>query len=57
MHPTWVRFHRKDRAEERRRPLLTLDDTVEFFPLILGTLLTVQEKKDVAAFLRVRQLA
>ena len=32
--------------------LLTLDDTVEFFNLVLGTKLTDQEKKDVAAFLR-----
>lgn len=32
--------------------LLTLDDTVEFFNLILGTKLTAQEKKDLIAFLR-----
>ncbi len=32
--------------------LLTLDDTVEFFNLILGTKLTPQEKKDLTAFLR-----
>jgi cytochrome c peroxidase len=32
--------------------LLTLEDTVEFFNLVLGTKLTDQEKKDVAAFLR-----
>jgi cytochrome c peroxidase len=32
--------------------LLTLDDTVEFFNLILGTQLTAQEKKDLVAFLR-----
>ena len=32
--------------------LLTFDDTVEFFNLILGTKLTAQEKKDLAAFLR-----
>jgi len=32
--------------------LLTLDDTVEFFNLVLGTKLTDQEKKDLAAFLR-----
>jgi cytochrome c peroxidase len=32
--------------------LLTLDDTVEFFNLILGTQLTPEEKKDLAAFLR-----
>jgi len=32
--------------------LMTLDDTVEFFNLVLGTKLTDQEKKDVAAFLR-----
>ena len=32
--------------------LLTLDDTVEFFNLILGVQLTPQEKKDVVAFLR-----
>ena len=33
--------------------LLTLDDTVEFFNLILGVQLTAQEKKDLVAFLRV----
>lgn len=33
--------------------LLTLDDTVEFFNLILGTQLTTQEKKDLVEFLRV----
>jgi cytochrome c peroxidase len=33
--------------------LLTLDDTVEFFNLILGTKLTAQEKQDLVAFLRV----
>src|SRR6267142_2884810 len=32
--------------------LLTLDDTVEFFNLILGTQLTPDEKRDLAAFLR-----
>jgi cytochrome c peroxidase len=32
--------------------LLTLDDTVEFFNLILGAQLTIQEKKDPVAFLR-----
>jgi cytochrome c peroxidase len=32
--------------------LLTLDDTVEYFNLILGTKLSDQEKKDLAAFLR-----
>src|SRR5437870_3031421 len=32
--------------------LLTLDDTVEFFNLILGAQLTAQEKKDLVAFLR-----
>ncbi len=32
--------------------LLTLDDTVEFFNLILGTKLTGSEKQDVVAFLR-----
>jgi cytochrome c peroxidase len=32
--------------------LLTLDDTVEFFNLILGTQLTRQEKADLVAFLR-----
>jgi len=29
-----------------------LDDTVEFFNLVLGTRLTPQEKKDLVAFLR-----
>jgi len=32
--------------------LLTLDDTVEFFNLILGTRLTAEEKQDLVAFLR-----
>jgi cytochrome c peroxidase len=32
--------------------LLTLDDTVEFFNLILGTQLTPEEKQDLVAFLR-----
>ena len=33
--------------------LLTLDDAVEYFNLVLGTKLTDQEKKDLVAFLRV----
>jgi cytochrome c peroxidase len=33
--------------------LLTLDDSVEFFNLVLGTKLEAQEKKDLVAFLRV----
>jgi cytochrome c peroxidase len=32
--------------------LLTLDDTVEFFNLVLGLKLVAQEKKDLVAFLR-----
>ena len=32
--------------------LMTLDDTVEFFNLILGTKLTDQEKKDLVVFMR-----
>jgi cytochrome c peroxidase len=32
--------------------LLTLEDTVEFFNLILGTQLTPQERQDLVAFLR-----
>jgi cytochrome c peroxidase len=32
--------------------LLTLDDTVEFFNLILGTKLSAQEKQDLVTFLR-----
>ncbi len=32
--------------------LLTLDDTVEFFNLVLETHLTAQEKKDLVAFLK-----
>src|ERR1019366_9024735 len=32
--------------------LLTLDDTVEYFNLILGRNLTDQERKDLVAFLR-----
>ncbi|MFH0342492.1 MAG: cytochrome B6 [Chromatiales bacterium] len=32
--------------------LLTLDDTVEFFNLVLGTKLTEAEKKDLVAFMR-----
>ncbi len=33
--------------------LLTLDDTVEYFNLVLGTKLTEQEKKDLVSYLRV----
>jgi cytochrome c peroxidase len=32
--------------------LLTLDDMVEFFNLVLGTKLTGEEKRDLVAFLR-----
>ena len=32
--------------------LLTLDDTVEFFNLVLDVKLTEQEKKDLVAFMR-----
>jgi hypothetical protein len=32
--------------------LLTLDDTVEFFNLVLGDKLSVQEKQDLVAFMR-----
>ena len=32
--------------------LLTLDDTVEFFNLVLGDKLTAQQKQDLVAFLR-----
>lgn len=32
--------------------LLTLDDTVEFFNLVLGTKLTTEEKADLVAFMR-----
>ena len=32
--------------------LLTIEDTVEFFNIILGTKLTAQEKEDLVAFLR-----
>ena len=32
--------------------LLTLDDTVEFFNLVLGTKLAPQEKQDLVLFLR-----
>ncbi|MEA3225711.1 MAG: cytochrome B6, partial [Planctomycetota bacterium] len=32
--------------------LLTLEDTVGFFDLILGTKLTEQEKKDLVEFMR-----
>ena len=31
---------------------MTLDDTVEFFNLVLGTQLTADEKLDLVAFLR-----
>jgi cytochrome c peroxidase len=31
--------------------LLTLEDTVEFFNLVLGTRLTAAEKQDLVAFL------
>jgi hypothetical protein len=33
--------------------LLTLEDTVEFFNLVLGTRLSTEEKVDLLAFLRV----
>ena len=33
--------------------LLTLEDTVEFFNLIIGVKLSEQEKQDLVAFLRV----
>ncbi|HEX7093435.1 MAG TPA: hypothetical protein VF205_07160 [Nitrospiraceae bacterium] len=33
--------------------LLTLEDTVEFFNMVLGTQLTTEEKQDLVAFLRV----
>jgi cytochrome c peroxidase len=33
--------------------LLTLDDVVEFFNLVLGTKLTAAEKSDLRAFLQV----
>jgi len=33
--------------------LLTLDDTVEYFNLVLGTKLNEQEKQDLVAFMRV----
>lgn len=33
--------------------LLTLEDTVEFFNLVLGTQLTAEEKKDLVAYMRV----
>jgi cytochrome c peroxidase len=32
--------------------LLSLEDTVEFFNLILGTQLSAQDKRDLVAFLR-----
>jgi cytochrome c peroxidase len=32
--------------------LLTLEDSVEFFNLVLGTKLTAAEKQDLVAFLR-----
>lgn len=32
--------------------LLTLDDTVEFFNIILETKLTPEEKKDLVAFMK-----
>ena len=32
--------------------LLTLEDTVEFFNLIIGTKLTANDKEDLVAFLR-----
>ena len=31
---------------------LTLEDTVEFFNLVLGTRLSAEEKRDLVAFLR-----
>ena len=35
-----------------RRPLLTLEDTVEFFNLVLGLKLNAEEKADLVAFMR-----
>jgi cytochrome c peroxidase len=32
--------------------LLTLDDTVEFFNLVLGDKLTTEEQRDLVAFMR-----
>jgi len=32
--------------------LLTLEDTVEFFNLVLGTKLSAAEKRDLVAYLR-----
>jgi cytochrome c peroxidase len=33
--------------------LLTLEDTVEFFNLVLGLKLNTQEKSDIVAFMRI----
>jgi hypothetical protein len=33
-------------------PMATLEDTVEFFNLVLGLKLTKEEKQDLVAFLR-----
>jgi len=41
-HPPYLHYER----------LLTLEDTVEFFNLMLGTKLGLQEKQDLVAFLR-----
>ena len=41
----------RHRASPFRR-LLTLEDTVEFFDLVLGTQLTTQEKSALVAYLR-----
>lgn len=49
----------RDHLRSQRRPLylqdgrlLTLDDPVEFFNLVLAIQLTPQEKKDLVAFVR-----
>jgi cytochrome c peroxidase len=57
----WRRFHetfplrgvKNSPPSLHDRRLLTLDDAVEFFDLILQAQLTVQAKKDLVAFLRV----
>jgi hypothetical protein len=55
------RLHERRRRHQSSRPpqaairpgrLLTLDDTVEFFNLVLSVKLTAQEKQDLVAFMR-----
>ena len=58
-HPPYPQVAKRVRKDQtagsrivKRRRLLTLEDTVEFFNLILELGLSVQEKKDLVEFMR-----